>query len=311
MQDHSPPLGGSYSLRLNGDLVSLHDSTLNSYSRSNIPINENLWYVGDALNHMLSAEDISVHSMGNGVDELTFYVLFNTYNQAVQRIVADAALLTGGNGISPPSISITEVQQYSLDAYFEHIPSSFLFSFAETPQVEVTANGIKATCGGDCSYQPFNQKVTVASAALAGSTLSITTTNDLEASLATTVQSEFPGNTVVEFGGSECTGLTGTLASFSCTLPSYSDNSAKVEAGSQKPIVHVDKVGLSDASGVTPIEIGLSPSLQPSSQISNSQPSVAQFTGSGLPLPAYDTKLYAVPAKIKFTYCSFAQADYA
>jgi hypothetical protein len=92
----------------------------------------------------------------------------------------------------------------------------------------VTVNSIDSTCKTDCSYEILPEKVTVSTASLSGSTLTITTTNDLQSALASSVSAAFPGNARIEFGGVLCGGVAGTLASFTCTLPTYPGGGLKV-----------------------------------------------------------------------------------
>lgn len=52
-------------------------------------------------------------------------------------------------------------------------------------------------------------------------------------------------------------------------MPVYASGVLKAEAGSQKPIVHINKVGISDTSGLTAVQIGLTSALKAGTQITN------------------------------------------
>lgn len=137
------------------------------------------------------------------------------------------------------------MREYSNRELYSPIPYEFLYVASSTPNLQITVNSIPALCV-DCSYA-YNLAVTpvVTSTSRSGRTLAISLSNPGSLTFALT-------DVTVTLLGVQCSGLTGTTASFTCTLPLNSDNSASLPAGSAVPKVHVAPIGYADASARTP-----------------------------------------------------------
>ena len=85
--------------------------------------------VAQALNNKFATSGIYTYSLGNKVDFLDFYIFFHRHKGQIPELVADSTLLTGGNGDWLPKVTIKTVKDFSMDAYFQHVPSNFLYDF--------------------------------------------------------------------------------------------------------------------------------------------------------------------------------------
>jgi hypothetical protein len=89
----------------------------------------------------------------------------------------------------------------------------------------------------DCSFA-YNAAATpvISSASRTGRTYTISVTDPLPLSFTL-------ADITVSLLGVQCTGLTGTISSFTCNLPINNDNSVALPAGTGKVQVHIKQIG--------------------------------------------------------------------
>lgn len=110
----------------------------------------------------------------------------------------------------------------------------------------VTVNGVKSVCAEDCSYSFISTtpKVTSQTKDATGVTITVAISDPANANYPTS-------QLTVKVDGQPCTIASGAFASFTCTLPTNSNNSPKVRAGNHDVEVFVA------GSGVVGIDAGV------------------------------------------------------
>ena len=144
--------------------------------------------------------------------------------------------------------------------------------------LRVTVNDMPSVCVNDCTYQFITSVPEVNAFSLTGNTISITLSNT--ASLTTSSLQDIS----VTLDNQLCTGVTGTLSSFTCILPQNTDNSPIIKAGDHFPVVLIDGLGyiLMEAGVVAHTQPFTVSSLTPSTGGTNGGYAIS-VAGSGFP----------------------------
>ena len=202
-------------------------------------------------------------------------------------ISVGAAGLSGGS--TTPTIEANTRRAYSTNLEFDPIDYRFLYTSASGINVQVTTNGIPAVCTGNCAYA-FQTYSEVTALSLTGSTIALTITDPTSIGFATsTVSVSVGGQTCTEVGGS-------TLAAYSCTLPTNTDSTPIIVAGSVTPLVAIATYGISAlSSGTAALTVALAASTLSVSTGGDNGGYLISLNGAGFPLD---------PSLIKIMICS-------
>ena len=122
-----------------------------------------------------------------------------------------------------------------------------MFAACSGPNVQVTVNNVLAACLADCEYTFESNVPEVNLQTLTGSTLRLGITDPLN-------QSYPLSALIVTLDGQECTGLTGVLSDFTCSLPTNTDGTPTIRAGSHHAEVFIQEGGsIHSESSLAPI----------------------------------------------------------
>jgi hypothetical protein len=89
---------------------------------------------------------------------------------------------------------------------------------------------------------------------------------------------------IVSYLGIPCSSLTGTITSFTCTLPINADSSVALPAGTGKPKVHIAQIGYADNSGLSATTVPITVATFSPAQTSPGGGVEATVTGTGFPI---------------------------
>jgi hypothetical protein len=171
------------------------------------------------------------------------------YNSIVPPLVFSNANLNGGVSGTKPQLFFTEIRAYSSNLLVDPIDYPFLSMPSPQANVLVTVNGLPSVCTGNCIYSFLTNSPTLTADSISGSilTLSLTDPSNIGYSL---------NDVSVVFNNQPCTiinAATSPISNFQCQLPTNSDLTPTIQAGSYIPSVTVSQVGL----------VNVAPSVQP------------------------------------------------
>ena len=203
-----------------------------------------------------------------------FFINFKGVKGDVPPFVGDSTNLSGGKIGTAPTITTTTLREGSSNLLMDPITTEFLATDATSPQVIVKVNGATSQCLGDCSYT-INPALTpvLTAASLSGNILTMTVTTSQ------------PAPYSVVFNNQVCTFLSGTAASFTCSLPTNTDGSPVIEAGSYLPSVYINTQGYAAyAPGLALINYNLAATSLSQNDGSSTGGETVTLTGLGFPL---------------------------
>ena len=265
MTPQSAPVRGKFKLRY-GDCVT-----------SDIHYHYNQWNVRDRFQacDVLSA-GVTVYTQGNRDDGTSWHIVMDSVTGKGLDIQVEENNLTGGAGDAPPQIKITPDFEPAVPALvYLPVPSEFLRTASPSPQLNLEVDGLLAGCDADDCVYTFAEKQDtpiVTQYTLTGTTLTITM-GELSTQTTETTESPDTSNTGsspqerllqadpgvnlenigVRFGNVDCKVTQVAWPTVTCTMPTNSDNSLQIEAGSFVPMVHLDGKGyFSVDAAVTP-----------------------------------------------------------
>lgn len=284
IQEHSPKLGGTFTLTIDGTPILVGGS-------ANIPANTDGATLRAAFRAFTGLELTEVERNGNDEAGFEWIIYFIGFNQDVPELAGSGAFLTGGAIGMTPTVVVTTRRNYNSNLFVDPIDYRWMYSYASKPNVRVTVNGIPSACNIDCGYDFVSGVPKVTSATLSGYTLSLVLTDPagLNANLT---------KVTVALDGQICkiVDLTQTMTSFSCLLPNNTDGTAKLRAGDHYPVVRIEPIGYAEIdAGVNPINVPLTIASVTNSTGGNNGGIVVTVTGTGYPDNSKD---------INFTLCS-------
>jgi hypothetical protein len=144
--------------------------------------------------------------------------------------------LTGGKTGTSPTIETTTRRPYSSNLFVDPVDYRWMKTHSSKPTVQVTVNGIPSACNTDCSYTFIDSVPALTALSMTGNTVSISLSDpsSLNAAL---------DKLTVTIDNKPCISLTGTMASFTCTLPQNPDNTPTLTAGKHYPTIKIDPLG--------------------------------------------------------------------
>ena len=223
---------------------------------------------------------IEVYTKGIPNEGVTVYIRINAPADSVLPFEVVENNLTGGNNDqNKPPILIDPAYRAETDnLVFTPIPSEFLSTVHDSPQVTVEIDGDRAICEWDqCSYDllPASDVPQVTQAALNGSTWTLTVDIPQPDEISSERLSVYLGNVL-------CQSVIVALPTVTCEVPTNPDGSFQLEAGTHTPRVHLDKKGFFKHSATTqPIEVPLAISGVTPPRGSTAGGFVIAITGTG------------------------------
>ena len=261
---HGPIISGTFGLQMDGVDITINDAS--GVSTSMLPFDISGWTLGKAIESILnSPSPISVTRRGDPSYGCRWIIDYSPLNLDIPDIVLNPSGLSGGLAGTSPTGVAEEDQKYSTNLVFNPVSYQFLYMPAASLSVQVKTNGIMAECTGDCSYAFETNTPEVTANTLTGSSVAVTMsdpqtwnypTSDLE----------------VTVDGQVCSISSGTFATFTCNLPTNSDSSPVLKAGS-----HFVKVNVRDL-GQVPIQTGVA-SMDYDLVLAQATPSTGQTNG--------------------------------
>lgn len=157
---------------------------------------------------------------------ITYYGVYGL----LPDIVANAAGLRGGLTGTSPQMTSSTLRSYSSNLLFDPIDYHFLSTASDKPNVLLTVNEIPSVCTGDCRYTFLTNTPLLTSDSISGSIVTLSLTDP--ASIGYTL-----GQVSVTIGGQPCTIInpTSPITNFQCQLPTNSDSTPTMPAGSYYP----------------------------------------------------------------------------
>ena len=244
-------MSGTFTLQLSGVQIQLYNSTSGLYSISSIPFNVDPNVLEQAFRNIVGFEDVEVQRSGDPTVGAKWIIYYIGYNQDLPDLIINTAGLLGGRtGTSPQAYPATR-RNFSTNLFVDPIDYRWMNTYSSKPNVRVTVSDIPSACNTDCTYTFLTDVPIITSVSISGSLLSIVITNS------TPITGTLNDITVV-LDGQTCSNLTGTVNSFTCDLPTNSDNTPIITAGSHYPQVTISQLGfVSIDPSVNPITIDL------------------------------------------------------
>lgn len=164
LQEHSPPLRGSFSVTIDGTPLTGN------------PFNYNVGSgIQSDLRNFYELPELDVDMMMDQSfnEELHYFIEYVGRLGDPGVTTFDVSLLTGGTEGTTPQVTINSLRAFSQTRpYYSPVPYDFLFTGSETPSLSLSVNGIPAICdSGMCAYS-YNSAI---NPALSSATLTQTT----------------------------------------------------------------------------------------------------------------------------------------
>lgn len=299
---HGPLISGTFELQINGNTLALNGNTAlpSSISESNLQA---------AFNIITGFQNVEVSLITSSSKQAYGAIWIITYygiNGLLPDIVPNAAGLRGGmTGTSPQMMSST-LRYYSSNLLFNPIDYHFLTTASDKPNVLVTVNQIPSVCTGDCRYTFLTNTPLLTSDSISGSVVTLSLTDP--SSIGYTLD-----QVTVTIGGQPCTIInpsTSPISNFQCQLPTNSDSTPTMPAGSYVPEVSIDGVGMVPAlPAVVPFDFPFRlNSLNITSGGTNGGYNLL-LSGTGFPLNLQDAKVSICGVEATITSINNIQAQ--
>ncbi len=279
VQNHSKPITGTYSIKLEGNDLKTWSSTNNNYSATAIPYNTEGWQLQDAFNNLYQTDKFRVRIMKDAdFDEnIKFVIEYVGLLVSPMAITVTTTGLSGGNtNVFTNTVTIRRAFSLTRPLY-SPLPFDFMRTAESSPQLYLKVNGIPAVCDS-CHYTFDAAKTpTVAAASLSADTLSLSVTDSGSVGFALT-------DLKITLNGERCNLITGTLVSMTCKFTKNSVNNAGLPAGINKPIIHIAQVGYANTASISSITIPLVISSITPSSIGINGGLEGRIVGTGFPI---------------------------
>jgi hypothetical protein len=122
LQEHSPPISGSYKLSLNNTLLAFWNSTSNAI-QTDIPYNTRDWELQYYMSQSWGCKTVEVNQAigGSFLDGINFIVSWVGCKGNQDLITTDSTLMLGGKAGTAPTVTATEIRAGSTNLFFEPI----------------------------------------------------------------------------------------------------------------------------------------------------------------------------------------------
>lgn len=256
VQDHSPEIGGTFTLDLNRVPLAIWDG---AYNQTNIPHSVAASTLQAAIRNAIGSSLVEVARTGDVDTGARWIISYIGVDDDVEDLVLSNAQLTGGN--ATPSISYVLERDYSSNLLYQPVDDTFLFTASSVPTVHVKVNDILAI--SDKGYTFTFDSLAITQQTLTGAEIAVTISNPAGENFTI-------ADLTVSMDGTACSGVTGTLTSFTCDLEQNSDSSPVLSAGDHNVEVYVEGFGWVEHDGSTPITVAFSlDSVTPSTGTDN------------------------------------------
>ncbi len=210
--------------------IKLYDPKTYQFTITDIPFNVESWDLKSALQQIPGLKDIEVARTGDPTIGAKWIIYYIGFNKDLPDLVTSGAKMLGGKTGTTPQVIAATRRDFNTNFFVDPIDYRWMNTYSDKPNVRVTVSGIPSACNTDCTYNFLNNLPIVTSATLSGNQLTMTL-NDPG-----TINA--PLNTItVSLDNQPCTGLNGSMTSFTCNLPTNSDNTPILTVGSHLPQV--------------------------------------------------------------------------
>lgn len=127
-------------------------------------------------------------------------------------------------------------RQYSINLFVDPVDYRWMRTPSNKPTVQVTVNGIPSACNADCQYTFEDSVPALTSISMTGNIVSIGLSDPSSINAALE-------KLTVTIDNKPCNSLTGTMTSFTCSLPKNTDNTPMLTAGTHYPVIKIDPLG--------------------------------------------------------------------
>lgn len=302
IQDHSPPIAGTYGIQIGTQNLSFMSNGVETFD---IPFDTSAsTLIGYFASSVFQYKQVEIDTIGPGfVNGNTFVIQFVGVKGDLPPMVIDVSKLTGGNIASPPTATVLTHRDGSTNILMDPINAEVLGTYSTTPSVLVKVNGATSRCLGDCSYTVTPSLTpTLVSASLTDNVLKLNITTDVAI-----------GAFDVVFGGQTCTYdavASNGLEEYACTLPyTGAISSPLIEAGQHVPTVHIPSRGYADNSAPENIvDYGLSiDNVSPGQGLKLGGTTIT-LTGKGFPFNS-DAEFSLKLADVEATYTTVSNTQ--
>lgn len=274
---HGPLISGSFELNINGNVLTYGGTTA-------LPASISAGNLASAFRAVAGFGNVQVNLISDSNYQAygaTWIITYYGINGVLPDLVANPALLQGGQSGTTPQMSSSTLRYYSSQLLFDPIDFTLLNTLSDKPNVLVTIKDIPSVCTGDCRYTFLVNSPVVTSSAISGAVVTLSLTDP--ASVGFTLD-----QVTVTIGGQPCTIVspgTSSISNFQCQLPANADSTPTIEAGSYMPEVEIAELGMAPClPAVTPFAFPLTlTALNLTSGGSNGGYSLL-LTGTGFPL---------------------------
>ena len=197
---------------------------------SDIPFNVDANDLKNGFRQIPGLQDVEVARSGDPTTGAKWVIYYIGFNKDLPDLVTSGAKMLGGKPGTTPQVIAATRRDFNTNFFVDPMDYRWMNSYSDKPNVRVTVSGIPSACNTDCTYTFLNNLPVITGATLSGNQLSLTL-NDPG-----TINA--PLNTItVTLDNQPCSGLTGSMTSFTCNLPKNSDNTPVLTVGSHFPQV--------------------------------------------------------------------------
>lgn len=223
----SPPLEGTFKIKIGSE------------ETKDLPFNVNTFTMQKHLSKFTFIDKgVSVFERGNAILGKKWDIIWDSFKNEDKIPIEIVSNIKGGNVKDPATIVINNNVMFgsSSNLYYHNIPSEFLRTFNDKPQINVKVNGIYAACPErNCGYNTLDVEP-VASAGYSDGIIVIELISDYQ-------NLKVSDNYSVEFAKSNCEIYDINLPNIKCKLPTNEDGSPIVSAGEFIPKIHYKNKG--------------------------------------------------------------------
>lgn len=204
-------------------------------------------------------------------------ISYLSYNDDVPDLVLTSSGLVGGQTGTSPTVSFSELRKHSTNLLYNPVDDNFMFTASSGPNVLVEVNGLLGVCTNDCAYTFETNVPEITAQTISTSTLTLTISDPLS-------QNYPASDFTIKLDEQDCTSVSGTMASLTCTLTTNSDGTPTIRAGSHNAYVFIKDVGIvQPQSGLATLDETLSISALAPSSVEANGGKVVVISGTGLP----------------------------
>jgi len=189
--------------------------------------------------------------------------------------------LAGGKSSTKPQVTLSVLRLQNSNLLVNPIDYNYLTTPSSKPNLLVTVNGLVSVCTGDCTYTFLTNPPLLTMATRSGSILTLALTDPAATNYTLS-------DVTISLAGQPCiilNPITSTISNFQCQLPTNSDSSPTIPAGTYMPIATIANIGRAQPDpSVMPLEFLLNlTAVNPSTGGQNGGYN-AIISGNGFPL---------------------------